>query len=69
MRNACLLSHRSEDVSIFFGRASVHCEDLLDLVLLRIARGYLLNSLVASKQIRICTVKSSQHCVFFCSML
>jgi hypothetical protein len=30
MRGACLLSRRSEDVSIFFGRASVHCEDLLD---------------------------------------
>jgi hypothetical protein len=27
---ACLLSRRSEDVSIFFRRASVHCEDLLD---------------------------------------
>jgi hypothetical protein len=27
---ACLLLRRSEDVSIFFGRASVHCEDLLD---------------------------------------
>jgi hypothetical protein len=27
MRGACLLSRRSEDVSIFFGRASVHCED------------------------------------------
>jgi hypothetical protein len=45
MRGACLLSRRSEDVSIFFGRASVHCEDLL--VPLRIARGGLLNSLVA----------------------
>jgi hypothetical protein len=30
MRGTCLLSRRSEDVSIFFGRASVHCEDLLD---------------------------------------
>jgi hypothetical protein len=30
MRGACLLSRRSEDVSIFFGRASVHCEGLLD---------------------------------------
>jgi hypothetical protein len=28
MRGACLLSRRIEDVSIFFGRASVHCEDL-----------------------------------------
>jgi hypothetical protein len=28
--SACLLSRRSEDVSLFFGRASVHCEDLLD---------------------------------------
>jgi uncharacterized CHY-type Zn-finger protein len=27
MRGACLLSRRSEDVSISFGRASVHCED------------------------------------------
>jgi hypothetical protein len=27
---ACSLSRRSEDVSIFFGRARVHCEDLLD---------------------------------------
>jgi hypothetical protein len=26
MRGACLLSHRNEDVSIFFGRASIHCE-------------------------------------------
>jgi hypothetical protein len=26
---ACLVSRRSEDVSIFFGRASVHYEDLL----------------------------------------
>jgi hypothetical protein len=25
-----LLSRRSEDVSIFFGRASVRCEDILD---------------------------------------
>jgi hypothetical protein len=30
MRGACLLSRRSEDVLIFFGRANVHCEDLLD---------------------------------------
>jgi hypothetical protein len=30
MRGACLLSRHSEDVSIFFGRASVHCEGLLD---------------------------------------
>jgi hypothetical protein len=30
MRGACLLSRRSEDVSIFFGRASVHCEVLLN---------------------------------------
>jgi hypothetical protein len=29
-RGACLLSLRNEDVSIFFGRASVHYEDLLD---------------------------------------
>jgi hypothetical protein len=29
MRGACLLSRR-EDVSVFFGRANVHCEDLLD---------------------------------------
>jgi hypothetical protein len=30
MRGACLISRRSEDVSIFFGRASVHCEGQLD---------------------------------------
>jgi hypothetical protein len=30
MRGACLLSRRSGDVSIFFGRASFHCEGLLD---------------------------------------
>jgi hypothetical protein len=30
MRGACLLSRHSEDVPIFFGRASVPCEDLLD---------------------------------------
>jgi hypothetical protein len=46
MQGACLLSRRSEDVSIFFGRASVHCEDLLDYWL-RIYRGGLLNSLLA----------------------
>jgi hypothetical protein len=37
MRGACLLSRRSEDVSIFIGRTSVHCD----------ARRGLLNSLVA----------------------
>jgi hypothetical protein len=30
MRGACLLSRRSEDVLVFIGIASVHCEDLLD---------------------------------------
>jgi hypothetical protein len=30
MRGACLLSRRGEDVSTFFGRASVDCEGLLD---------------------------------------
>jgi hypothetical protein len=34
MRGACLLSRSSEDVSIFFGRLSVHCEDLLGIQLL-----------------------------------
>jgi hypothetical protein len=29
-RTRKMLSRHSEDVSIFFGRASVHCEDLLD---------------------------------------
>jgi hypothetical protein len=48
MRGACLLSHRSEDVSIFFGRESVHCGRPIGLLVpLRIARGGLLNSLVA----------------------
>jgi hypothetical protein len=52
MQGAYLLSRRSEDVSIFFGRASVHCEDLGLLVPLRIARGGLLNSLVAKTRRR-----------------
>jgi hypothetical protein len=52
MRGACLLSRRSEDVWIFFGRASVHCEDLGLLVPLRIARGCLLKSLVAETRCR-----------------
>jgi hypothetical protein len=49
MRDACLLSRRSEDVSIFLEERVFIVKTIGLLVPLRIARGGLLNSLVVAE--------------------
>jgi hypothetical protein len=72
MRGACLISRRSEDESIFFGRASVHCEGPIGLLVpLGIARGGLLNSLVAETAVETLhsTFSENAYLIFSCYQL